>query len=135
MNTESWRAPPIPEGSELVFDEPGRTFEKGVYSQNYGVDCNSHHFRVSTRSGSYRFHVRHGGGDVDWTLPHADKLFIEGLTSMTSDQRFRTLWTLFDIRKQGGEETAQRYKAAFANGKLKKRKIRGQPACNVWIEN
>lgn len=137
--SNEWRAPPIPDNSEMVFDEPGRVFPKGTISEHYGLDCASHHFRVSREHGAYTLHVRHGGGDESWPMKGADKLIIEGLRAMTSDQRFRLLWCIMDAnkdsRRTGACDTANRYAKAFVDGKLKKRKVRNTNEYKVWIED
>lgn len=135
---DAW-TPPIPAGHTLIFDEPGRVFAKGVTNDWSGVDCSSHHFRVSEWHDTYTLHVRHGGGDESWPMKGADKLIIEGLRTMTSDQRFRLLWSIMDAhkdsRKAGCIDTANRYAKAFVDGKLKKRKVRNTNEYKVWIED
>jgi hypothetical protein len=58
----------------------------------------------------------------------------------TPDERARFFHclSLTDLHREamawGAEETAARYRRAFIEGRLKKRKLRGQDSMKVWIE-
>jgi hypothetical protein len=58
----------------------------------------------------------------------------------TPDERacFFHCLSLTDLHREamtlGAEETAARYRRAFVEGRLKKRKLRGQDSMKVWIE-
>lgn len=131
-----WRAPPVEEGEEIIFDEPGRVLGRDENGRN-GVCCRSHYFRVTKpQFGRFMLRVRHGGGDRSFELDY-NRLAIDGMALMDSDSRYRLLWMLLkvhqDAASEAATETAQKYRRAFVEGRLRKRKIRGQEAYKVEI--
>jgi hypothetical protein len=134
-----WRAPKIEMEEEIIFDEPGRVLPDKEHGANYNVDCRSHFFRVvKGPDRRYILCVRHGGGDERFTLD-CNFRSISGLRSMSSDDRY---WMLFLIaklignaRREGAEREGAKYRKAFSEGRLKKRKIRNSEASKVWIES
>lgn len=85
-----------------------------------------------------RLRPRHGAGDEHWDLTW-DARIIDGLGTMDSDDRFRLLWVLMDANRDGERrgyaKAATEYREAFADGRLRKRKVRGQAAVKVWVEH
>ena len=85
--------------------------------------------------------VDHGGGTFWLTTLHQNTagLFIRNHASTLTDS---ALWELLDLlfeayrdgRNAGSEATASEYRQAFAEDRLKKRKVRGMSAFKVWIE-
>lgn len=85
--------------------------------------------------------VNHGGGTFWLTTIHGQTagLFIRNHLHYLKDA---ALWELLDLlfeayrdgRNAGNEATETEYRTAFAAGRLKKRKVRGQSAVKVWIE-
>jgi hypothetical protein len=135
-----WRAPELNEGDKLIFDEPGRILPslKNPTELTRGVDCRSHYFRVAeAKYGGYWLYVKHGGGTQRWRLDY-DVRTVNALRGLESDDRYRLLWVLAqahgDSFHAGAELEANRFRAAFVDGRLRKRKLRGQNAVRVWIE-
>lgn len=141
MNTnEEWRAPQILTEQQLIFDEPGRIVQhvKPDGSDGPQVDSTAYHFRVTRSSpGGYRLYVRHGAGDESWFIGHEANT-IRALTRLDSNDRFHVLRTMMHTihaaERTAREATAKTYAQAFTDGRLKKRKIRGQATARVWIE-
>lgn len=121
-------APELPEGAELLFDEPGRCG---------GLDCHSHHYRVTKKNGGYSLLVRHGGGEEAIRISNG-KAVAQILQSLDSTQRYWILSAMF-FAHSDGEQTAQeaeqsKWRHAAAQGRIKTRKMRGRDAVKVWIE-
>jgi hypothetical protein len=133
---EVWRAPDMEEGDTLLFDECGRVLNHG---DRCNVDCRSHWFRlVRARFGGCYLLVKHGGGQERINLSYAKPAMLEGIGNMTSDQRYLLLHTMLGLAHQAGDEatraTANKYRSAFVDGRLKKRKRPGQDSYKVWME-
>jgi len=143
-----WRAPAVDEDDEIVFDEPGRVLPPSKAQcqiggiMQHGTDCRSHYFRVTRPdpnkfSGKFRLWVQHGSGTESWDLDY-DRRTVEALRELDSDSRYRILWVIMYAHKTsfeaGAYQAADRYRTAFVEGRLKKRKVRGSEACKVWIE-
>lgn len=129
---DAWRAPIVPEGSEIIFDEPGRIANN--------IDFSSHYFRC-TRSGHYGplvLHVKHGGGEESVKLGYGHTGTEATLAALDSDARYLMLHQLYsvarDARTAATERTSYAYKVAFAEGRLKKRKLPRQNQTKVWVE-
>jgi hypothetical protein len=124
-------APPaLGERDTLLYDEPGRCG---------GLDAHSHHFRVvKSLGGLYSLLVRHGGGDERIVLPVTFRLFLPTIDAMESNARYWLLHSLYSAHsaaeREGTEKTGARYRQAFAEGRLKKRKVRGTNGFKIWIE-
>lgn len=127
IQTDSWRGPSVPDGCEVLYDEPGRVL--------FDVCYRAYHFRVVAKYGLHTLLVRHGGGDE--SIPLASD-FVRALAMMDSDARFLTLYALMDTAHKAARNaesrTADAFRKAFAQGRLKKRKVRGTDAVRVWIE-
>lgn len=133
IQTDPWRAPSVPDGYEVLYDEPGRVICNP--HSKFDVCYRSHHFRVVAKHGLHTLFVRHGGGDE--AIPLASD-FVCALAMMDSDARFLTLYALMDTAHKAARNaesrTADAFRKAFAQGRLKKRKVRGTDAVRVWIE-
>ena len=128
---EPFRAPDLSEGDTLIYSECGRVLDNTCYR--------SHYFRlVRGQYGGYYLLVKHGGGQERTKIAYSNRI-IPSLENLDSDARYFIFHTMHRIeleaRTLAVENTASKYRAAFVNGKLKKRKLRGQPSVKVWIEN
>lgn len=125
-------APPaLAEGDTLIYDEPGRCG---------GIDSHSHHFRlVKMQYGGHALLVRHGGGDERVSLGYSANLMLVGpMEGLDSNARYWLLhgaYSLYrDTKQHVAEQVTARFKSAFVEGRLKKKKVRGRNVCKVWIE-
>lgn len=81
--------------------------------------------------------VHHGGG---WELWRGDYMLASALARYGSDDRglFLLCWYMIDnaktARDVGRHESAQEYRTAFVEGRLKKRKLPARGAVKVWID-
>lgn len=136
IRNEDWRAPQVPDGEVLLFDEPGRVLDLKSDGGNFDVCYSAYHFRVTKRHGIATLRVRHGGGEESWRLGGA---MDRALAEMDSDTRFFALHAIMDAHheawKRACEYMSNQYRQAFVDGRLKKRKLRGQAAVKVWIES
>jgi hypothetical protein len=86
----------------------------------------------------YKLRVRHGAGEETVDLGGKWRGLIPALELLDSDNRYRVLYAIFDAaskaRRIGAEATAAQYRAAFVDGRLRKRKMPRQAAVKVWIE-
>jgi len=131
-----WRAPAIREGETIVYDEEGRCSPQ--VNGKGGIDFHSHHFRVFKSGGSsYRFAVKHGGGEESFTDYNTTRM-VDIMAGMDSDSRFLTLHALFDQRGQGESmgrnENEAKWRLAAADKRIKTRKMPGRDSVKVWIE-
>jgi hypothetical protein len=130
FSTRQPAPPDLASDDTLIFDEAGRCG---------GLDCHSHHFRVVKTSVMYWILVRHGGGNERFNLPTTFRLSLPALQAMTSNERYWLLHTIYSTRRDGEQYGAgrmdERYRAAFAEGRLKKRKMPGRAAFKIWIES
>lgn len=134
--TAEWRKPKLVEGDIEIFSEPGRVIR---YNEHTAVDYASHWFVLTkAQFGGYSLYVKHGGGEERLNLRHKMREILPGLHAMTSDQRFLLFWTLKDIdheaAREARESEAAKYRAAFVDGRLKKRKLPARGVVKVWIE-
>lgn len=117
--------PTLTEGDTLLFDEPGRCG---------GIDSHSHHYRVVKNCGFFLL-FRHGGGEGRIRLSNPRALNFE---AMDSNTRYWIMNAIFhaqnDARREGLSEASQEYRQAFAEGRLKKRKMPKSSGVKVWIE-
>jgi hypothetical protein len=122
--------PALQEGDELVYDEPGRCG---------GLDSHCHHLRVvKARYGGFKLRVRHGGGDEQIDLG-STRMAIDALSQIDSDSRYWLLLRLYhvqnDAARQAAQRTAETYRQAFIDGRLKKRKMPGRDAYKITLES
>lgn len=137
VGTYPVNAPALSEGDKMLFDEPGRC--KPMVNGTGGTDFHSFHFRlVEAQYDGFALLVRHGGGDEridlggDWTR-------VGPLVALLpdSDARYLMLHALYHTHshaaRHAADRTANDYRVAFAEGRLKKRKARGRNAYDVTI--
>jgi hypothetical protein len=121
-------APDVSEGETILYDEPGRCG---------GIDSHSFHYRVTKLHGSLFLLVRHGAGDERIRLSLYGKQ-AEVLAGLDSNGRYWLLNAIFhaqsEARHEGEDKQATRYRQAFIDGRLRKRKERNGTAYKVWIE-
>lgn len=126
IGTRDPAPPALTDNDVLLFDEPGRCG---------GMDSHCHHYRLVRHIG-YDLLVRHGGGDERFRIS-LPRNFFDALEAMDSNTRYWILNAIFhayhDGTMAGLTEGAGRYRAAFAEGRLKKRKLPGQSGVKVWI--
>lgn len=128
---EPWRAPEVSKGDELIFSECGRILDH--------IDYRSHYFRVvKAEIGGYRLLVKHGGGQEEFGIGHGKRI-VTALLVLDSDTRYFTLHEIYRVHVEAGrsaaETTAQKYREAFVNGTLVKRKIRGRDGYKVFFKS
>jgi hypothetical protein len=119
-------APELQEGDTLLFDEPGRCG---------GLDSHCHHYRLVKDGSRTSLLVRHGGGEerVRVCLPRGFSL--EGTDSNTRYWLLNAIYHAHAEGKRAGlDSESSRWRTAFADGRLKKRKMPGRDAVKVWIE-
>ncbi len=116
-------APVLAENDVLLFDEPGRCG---------GLDSHCHHYRVVK---GMTLLVQHGGGceRVRLSLPRGFSF-----DAVDSNTRYWLLNALYHAhasgKRDGHNNASQEYRTAFAEGRLKKRKMPGRDAVEIWIE-
>ncbi len=118
--------PSLQDGDVLLFDEPGRCG---------GMDSHCHHYRLVKLGGFVMLLVRHGGGEerIDVSFPRGFSI-----GAMDSNTRYWILNAIYHAsskgRRFGSGATEREYRQAFAEGRLKKRKLPAQGYVKVWIE-
>jgi hypothetical protein len=133
--TDEWCAPIVPADETLVFDEPGRVLVLKPRG-NYDVDYRSHYLRVTKGEfGGHMLRVRHGAGDESWRL---DDTAVAVLRDMDSDARYFLLYAIMrantDSARAARDATTREWRQATAEGRVRRRKVRGQSAYRVSIE-
>jgi hypothetical protein len=123
-------APPaLRDGDEVLYDEPGRCG---------GLDCHAHHFQLVKTYGGHDVLVRHGGGDVRFSLGVVGRLLVPSFASLDSNGRYWLMHTLYSTRedavRSAEDVVASRWRVAAANKRIKTRKVRGTGRVKVWIE-
>ncbi len=124
------RAPSLPEGSTSLFLEPGRVLDNVCYR--------AYCFRVhKPEFGDFTLSVKHGAGEESWRLEW-NKRLVAALGNMDSDTRFITLHALMRAHNESERRTAEQVRSnlyqAFAEGRLVKRKVRGQSAYKIEVK-
>jgi hypothetical protein len=136
-----WRAPSVPDGDAILFDEPGRVLGRDNPQAPGGrdaVDCRSHYFRVTKgQFGGYRLHVRHGGGEESLELSYSSRI-VDALAQMDSDARYWVLHSFLDAHHKTARTTSGKvsneWRMAAAEKRIKTRKLPGKSEFKVWIE-
>jgi hypothetical protein len=128
---EEWRQPVAQDTDTVLYSECGRILNN--------VDFRSHSFKLVKHGGlGYSLLVRHGAGDERVFLGFAYRGIEAIFKSLDSDSRYLLLNTLLNVKhdaeRAARENTAKEYRQAFVDGRLKKRKQRGQGSVKVWIE-
>lgn len=120
-------APELEPDDQLLRDEPGRCG---------GSDSHSHHYRlVKAPIFGPVLLVRHGGGQerIKLSGPITDTLL-----ALDSTALYWTLGAIYHAYSDGGHQarsaTAQTWRKAAAEKRIKTRKQRGGDGVKVWIE-
>jgi len=129
--------PLVPMGETLIFRELGRVLDLKSQGGNYDVCFRSFSYAVTKcEYNNYTLHSHSGLGPSEVRIT---KEAANILTGLDSDSRFflcHQMKRLHDDAKQAGYDKARReYQRAFVDGRLKKRKERGQASVKVWIES
>ncbi len=131
--TEYWREPKAADNETVIASEHGRIA--------FNIDYRSHWFMLVKQSEwRYAIRVKHGGGEECVSMPTVNfKFTAEAVCALPSDQRYLMLHHLYDIardaKREAEDATAAKYRRAFAEGTLKKRKMPNQGRVKVWIES
>ena len=129
------RKPTLEPNDTELFSEHGRCLASK--SGNHGIDYRSHWFvLVQPQYGFAALLVAHGAGQERIVLDHnADKVLSDTFPLLTSDQRYLMLHLLYsthtDARRRATDSTAMKYKKAFVDGKLKKKRRDGMIYVNI----
>ncbi len=131
-----WRAPSLQDGDEILFDECGRCAPQ--VNGKGQTDYHSYHFRLVRNVSMYSLLVRHGGGDERIPLGHDHTRIAEILWMLDSDARYLMMHALYGVHRDAKERataaTRREWSQAAVDGRIKKRKKRGQDLVDVWIE-
>lgn len=125
IGTREPAPPALADRDVLLFDEPGRCG---------GMDSHCHHYRLVKEVGTALL-VRHGAGEerIRVSLPRGFTL-----EAMDSNARYWLLNAIYHAhsngKRDGTDAESARYRQAFAEGRLKKRKMPGRDAVKIWIE-
>lgn len=135
---------PITPHETYTYKAPETAIELKGFVEN-GVTYESHTFHVDFgKSGSRtgpdaNLYVRHGGGWESLAVRHMIAAALKSLLD-AGDTRaaFFLCWEAFEqVRNaynRGISDSSAHFKKAFVDGRLKKRKLRGRDAAQVWIE-
>jgi len=141
METQDWRAPTVPEDETILFDEPGRvlTHRRTPDSKGTPVCYSAYHYQVTKPEyGQCVLRVKHGAGEESVLIGYPGEPIIHALAALDSDARFAVLHALREQRNEGTQDgrnaVRAEYAQAFVDGRLKKRKVRGEARVRVWVE-
>ncbi|PZR93543.1 MAG: hypothetical protein DI537_10530 [Stutzerimonas stutzeri] len=135
---------PINRHETYTFKAPETSIQLKGFVEN-GVTYESHTFYVDFGKPGYlsgpdaKLYVRHGAGWESIPTRHMIAAALKSLLD-AGDTRaaFFLCWEVFEqVRNaysSGVADTTVHFKRAFVDGRLKKRKVRGQAAAKVWIE-
>jgi len=135
---DQWRAPAVPTGHLVIFDEPGRVLNRDG-RPGQGVCYRAFYFRVTEAEHfpHWTLRVKHGGGTEEFGLGY-NRQIIEGLAGLDSDTRYLILHAIMSAHHEASakaaKETATRYSKAFIEGRLRKQKLRGRNEVQVTIK-
>ncbi len=119
--------PPLEDGDELLFDEPGRCG---------GTDSHAYHYRMVKHCGLYLL-VRHGGGDRRIYLS-SNAALVQTLNGLDSAARYWILSAIYHAHHDGArdarESESETWRTAAAEKRIKTRKLPARGVCKVWIE-
>ncbi len=114
----------------ILYDEPGRCG---------GQDSHCHHYRVIGAATGAQFPsllVRHGGGSERFRLSNGGAV-LRALAQLDSNGRYWLLNALYhaaaDARRDAQALEADRWRQAAADGRIKRRKVRGRNAFRVEV--
>ncbi len=118
--------PALKDNESLLYDEPGRCG---------GLDCHSHHFRVTKWNASPWLLVRHGAGEERIRLPH---MASAALAVLDSTSRYWVLHAIYsthnEAERSAREREASVWRKAAVERRIRTRKQRGRNSVKVWIE-
>lgn len=109
------RAPAVPEGGLMLYDEPGRCG---------GIDSHSHHFRVVDNRGDGRHFVllvRHGGGDESIAIGGPRGLVAAIGTAKDSDARYWLCQWFYHHRQYAIRDAVQDERRKWREAAVEKR--------------
>lgn len=139
---EPWRAPDLDKDDVLLFSECGRIIKAGTYGHGAnGIDYRSHYFSVVKGAHGYGCYllVKHGGGQERFKIDYSPERAVLFFTLLDSNARYLLMHMLFSVAKDSAkiaaDDAAAKWRAAFVNGTLKKRKVRGSDSVKVWIDH
>jgi len=129
---DPWREPKPEEGDTVIFTECGRVLDKTCYRAYWLM-------LVKCQYGGHALLVKHGGGEERINLFSAGRYRVpETLAALDSDARYLMLFQLYwihtEARRSGEAKARAELTTAFVEGRLKKRKVRGQSAYKVFVE-
>jgi hypothetical protein len=117
--------PSLNDNDQLLRDEPGRCG---------GLDSHSHHYRLVKSCGSLMLLVRHGGGDERLHLSRPVESVLAQLDSTDCYWALNAIYHAYsDGKRSGSEKTANNWRRAAAEKRIKTRKERGSNTVRVWI--
>ncbi len=131
------RAPKTAKTDKLIYDECGRCSPQ--INGKGQTDYHSFHFRLvqDGERGEYHLLVRHGGGDERIPLGYPHTRIAELLGPLNSDARYLLLHAFYTTHGRATDKAEQRialkWRSAFVDKRLKKRKYRGTESYKVWI--
>lgn len=117
--------PALNANDQLLRDEPGRCG---------GLDSHSFHYRLVKSYGSLTLLVRHGGGDQRLHLSGPLESIFAQLDSTDCYWTLNAIYHAYsDGKRSGSEKTADNWRRAAAEKRIKTRKERGGNSVRVWI--
>jgi hypothetical protein len=117
--------PSLNENDQLLRDEPGRCG---------GLDSHSHHYRLVKSYGSLMLLVRHGGGDERLHLSGPLATVLDHLDSNDCYWALNAIYHAYsDGKRSGSEATANNWRKAAVEKRIRTRKERGSNNVRVWI--
>jgi len=128
---EQSRQPTLKDDDTLLYSEHGRVLNNVCYR--------SHWFKlVKAQYGPTALLVKHGGGEERIENYNLD-LLLPALEKVESDNRYRLLYAVYrthiEAKRKSADETAQTYRKAFVEGRLRSRKLPAQGKIKIWIES
>ena len=130
-------APDFPTSDVILFTEAGRVLDLKSQGGNYNVCYRSFSYAVTKcKYNNYTLHSHSGLGTSSMRI---EKEAANILAGLDSDSRFFLCFQMKrlhdDAKKAGYDKARREYQRAFVDGRLKKRKERGQASVKVWIES
>ena len=117
--------PSLNDNDQLLRDEPGRCG---------GLDSHCHHYRLVKSHASLLLLVRHGGGDERLHLSGPLESVLAQLDSTDCYWALNAIYHAYsDGKRSGSENTANKWRRAAAEKRIKTRKARGSQTVRVWI--
>lgn len=114
------------------FVREGVTYESHTFFVDFG--------KAGSRTGpDATLYVRHGGGWESLNVRHMTSMALKSLLDAgDTTSAFFLCWELFEqvgnAFTAGARDASERFRKAFIDGRLKKRKLRNREAAQVWIE-